>query len=247
LDILKGPKQEGNDSSNCGPFAAWVLGALKQGRVVTEESVMKQGRVVTERSIMKPLEVIDPLEGRMQLCHSLKAQTRTGRRTAVAGMDNAVPSGTSQSTPSPDRSGEKSPATTNLHYDNDSGKKDTAANVGHVSSQINAADESIGTKQTASVAVGEAPVDAKDSQTEAVPTLAQESAGTGDGHAIPTSVADTDVGGNATSGGEALSFKSNFWEEAGIDWHNNPPDPFMTNKLFDEDFDDLFPDVPKLS
>lgn len=174
---------------------------------------------------MEPLEVVDPLEVRMKLCHCLKARSRTRRR----------------------RSGEKSPTTTPY---NDSGKKDTAANVGHVSSQINAADESIGTKQTASVVVGEAPVDAKDSQTEAMPTLAQESAGTGNSHTVPTSVADTDVG-NATSGGEALlteSFSSqlgdhvsphigsNFWDEAGIDWD----DPF-------KGFNDYFPNSSKFS
>ena len=85
---LKGPKQERDDFKSCGPLALWVL------------AVLKQGRAVTDGSILNPSEVINPLEVRIQLLNRLQEAARTRRGTADVGGGTGADSDLEVTSPS---------------------------------------------------------------------------------------------------------------------------------------------------
>jgi hypothetical protein len=79
VDTVKGPKQELNDSNNCGVFVLWFLCALKLGRAISDGSILSAA------------EVISPLEVRTQIYHRLQVAPRKARETANPGTDDGEP------------------------------------------------------------------------------------------------------------------------------------------------------------
>jgi hypothetical protein len=88
VDELKGPKQEHDDFKSCGPLALWVL------------AILKQGRAVTDGSVLNPSEIINPLEVRIQLLNRLQEAARTRRGTADVGHETSADSDIEVTSPS---------------------------------------------------------------------------------------------------------------------------------------------------